>query len=107
MLKLIPQENPDPKDVARKVARSVQRTIKKKKFYGTPKLRQKFEVQMKKENKILQIVSTKLLRFVKGDQKHSEGEVSDLIHSLQKSVLSLQRQRHKLLQQKQQKRPIK
>lgn len=100
MLKLIPRENPDPKKVAKKIANSVKRAITKKPYADTPKLRQKFEAQIKKEQNILAIVSIKLARFIKKHRKPSDQEVNDLIYSLQKSVLSLQRHKQLLLREK-------
>jgi|GEM_PF-6570362 len=87
MLKLIPEERPD--------------SSRRKKTTGTGvkpvlKLQQKKQQEIRTENGLIQAVSVKLTRFIKNTHKATEEDMSDLIHSLQRTVLSLQRLRTKI-----------
>jgi hypothetical protein len=69
-----------------------------------PKLQQKVDHEIKKEEGILQNVCVKFVRFIKDGENHSVQEIGELIHGLQKSVLSLQRKRQKLMWRKDRKK---
>ena len=98
MLKPIPQEKPDPKYLAKQIAKSVRKTMSlKKHIIISPKLHQKMEHQKQREKKFLHAVHEKMVQFLNKQKKHTHSEVSDMIIHLQKSVLCLQRQRHKMI----------
>ena len=91
MLKLIPQENP-PAEKAKEVKKS------------GPKIH--FEKFIRKEDqdsnidqRTVKFTFVKLVDYFKKAEKYGIKEMGDLIHSLQRSVLSLQRKRNKLLRQ--------
>lgn len=105
MLKPIPQEQPDPQNLANQIARSVRKTINQKKhFVLAPKLHQKMGHQKQKEKKFLHVVHDKMVTFLSKQKKHTHEEMSDMILHLQKSVLSLQREQHKMIWLDQKKR---
>ena len=105
MLKLIPQEKPDPQNLANQIAQSVRKTIGvKKRFTLAPKLHQKMEHQTQKEKNLLHTVHVKMVKFLNKQKKHTHSEMSEMIFHLQKSVLSLQRQQHKMIWLDQKKR---
>lgn len=105
MLKPIPQEKPDPQNLAKQIARSVHKTIGVKKHLALlPKLHQKMEHQKHKEKKFLHAVHFKMTKFLNKQKKHTHNEVSDMIVHLQKSVLCLQKQRQKMMWLEQKKR---
>ena len=93
MLKLIPEERPERPD--RNTEVHATRKNKKKK-QSPPKLQQKFDREMGDEQRVLKTVCVKFIRYIKTESP-SDTDRSDLIHDLQKSVLSLQRQRQKLM----------
>lgn len=91
MLKLIPEENPE--NIAKQ-----KKAVKPKKSSNpahTLKFQQKNQHEIRIENGILQTVTVKLARFMKSSSKATELEMSELIHSLQRTVLTIQRIRHK------------
>ncbi len=99
MLKLIPSENPE--EIRRKVAQSARRFIAsgpgvnpQKKI--SPKIAIQLQFAEKKERNILRNVCIRLIHFVKGRKKFNEMEVGELIHGMQRSVLSLERVRNQL-----------
>lgn len=101
MLKLIPQEKPENNTCKSK--NGSQKNRRKNKTLA-PKLRQKFEYEMKNEKNILHTICIKMVNFVKNEKAHTCDDVSELIHGLQKSILSLQRQRQKMVWHEQKKR---
>lgn len=91
MLKLIPEERPESNSKKKKSVKSEKRESSSQIF----KFQQKAQQDIKVENGILQAVSVKLARFMKNSSKATEQEMSELIHSLQRTVLTVQRIRHK------------
>lgn len=91
MLKLIPEERPESNSKKKKSVKSGKRENSSQIF----KFQQKAQQDIKVENGILQTVSVKLARFMKNSSKATEQEMSELIHSLQRTVLTVQRIRHK------------
>jgi hypothetical protein len=87
MLKLIPRENPVPKNKTKKVisARSIQ-----KKLPGEDKM----------ENKMIKSTCIQLIHYVKKAGRQSLQEMGTLIHNLQRSALSLERKRAKLIRER-------
>jgi hypothetical protein len=100
MLKLIPQENPE--EIRRKVAKNAKRFIASGPGVNpqrkiSPKVVIKIlQSEDKKDRGILRSVCINLIHFVKGRKKFGEREVGDLIHSMQRSVLSLERVRNRM-----------
>ena len=95
MLKLIPQET----------AQSQKRKEKKTKFQE--RYSAKFQSASRKdaslENRHIQRVCMHLAKYIKKAEQYGIKEMGDLIHIVQRSVLTLQKQRIKLIR-KQQKR---
>ena len=91
MLKLIPEERPDsqPKGKKSVKARKTENAAHQLKF------QQKAQHAMRVENSILKAVTIKLDRYMKNSSRATEQEMSELIHSLQRTVLTIQRVRHK------------
>lgn len=89
MLKLIPSENIQLKNKQKKKIKA--------KVMALPRLQQKFNAETREEN---QNIKTAYLHLV--DYLHKAGdctlkEMSELIHTLQRSVVSLEKKRVKLL----------
>jgi len=97
MLKLIPQENPE--EIRRKVAKNAKRFIASGPGVNPPrKISPKVVIKIlqsedKKDRGILRSVCINLIHFVKGRKKFGEREMGELIHGMQRSVLSLERVR--------------
>lgn len=89
MMKLIPEEKPENITKPKKAVKSVKSSNHALKF------QQKAQHEIKIENGILQTVTVKLARFMKNSSRATEQEMSELIHSLQRTVLTIQRIRHK------------
>lgn len=115
MLKPIPQEqaaeNNGPQRARQNPKRGQQRGRQKTPTRKTlaPKLQQKQAEELKVEHHILHGVCVKFVHFIKETGTQTEQEIEELIHGLQKSVLSLQKQRQKIVwanqaRQKKQKR---
>lgn len=91
MMKLIPEEHPENISKQKKAVK----TAKPAKPAQTLQFQQKAQREIKIENGILQTVTVKLARFMKNSSRATEQEMSELIHSLQRTVLTIQRIRHK------------
>ena len=108
MLKPIPRENSEQHDSsqalhpASQTGKAVTRHKKTSSF--VPKLVQKLEHQWKSDKTVLQTVCVKMIKFVQKEKQQDEREVRELIHGLQKSILSLQRHRQKLVWAEQKKK---
>ncbi|HLG25705.1 MAG TPA: hypothetical protein VI588_02855 [Candidatus Gracilibacteria bacterium] len=116
MLKLIPEERPEnrrPKSQDLQSGwRSKKTTLKsgknrtrseegartqgeaRSKNRTSPKLQQKYTLELSHSNKVLKIVGYKMVNMSKNDHP-SDDDVKGLIHGLQKSIICLQKQRHK------------
>ncbi len=95
MLKPIPRENSEQQDSSQVGSGTAPKQRKKTSFI--PKMVQKLEHQWKNDKTAFQTVCVKMIRFVQKEKQHDEREVRDLIHGLQKSILTLQRHRQKLV----------
>jgi hypothetical protein len=91
MMKLIPEEHPENISKQKKAVK----TAKPVKPAQTLQFQQKAQREINIENGILQTVTVKLARFMKNSSRATEQEMSELIHSLQRTVLTIQRIRHK------------
>ncbi len=89
MLKLIPQEKFQ-NDGAKMPKRNSQKT---KNNFQT----QLNEVDLKAEHHLLKKACFQMVNYVKGIEAYGAKEIDELIHQLQRSVLSLQKTRMKLL----------
>lgn len=98
MLKPIPQENSDNTVVLKKKKR------RSEKSKPSPSLQKVTQTNLNKDREIIQKVSVKFFQFVKSNNQQNEEEVSDLIHGLQRSVLSLERHRYRLMVEKNKKK---
>jgi len=105
MLKQIPNENPD--EIRRKVARKARRFIAMGPGFSasatTPKVKRKHQVETQKDRGIIKGVCSKLMRFIQGNGAQSHEQVSELIHGLKRSVLSLERERLRMIQEQKRK----
>jgi hypothetical protein len=101
MLKQIPNENPD--QIRARVAKKARRFIAAGPGFSSNrvismKMNQKKEEEKKKDHGIVKSVCIKLIQFVQGGEK-SHQQVTEMIHGLQRSVLSLERQRNRIIRQ--------
>jgi hypothetical protein len=98
MLKPIPQENAEnpvvPKRKKSKILKSA----------PSPSLQNISQTNRDKDQEVIRKVSVKFFHFVKNNIQHSAEEVSEIIHGLQRSVLSLERQRMRLMVEKNKKK---
>ena len=100
MLKPIPQEIPPNGHSSQSHSTAKIRHLSpKKKTAFLNKLQQKMEAEQKVDHKIIKVTFVKLLKYVKKSENDDVGEMGDLIHSLQRSALSLERKRAKLLRE--------
>jgi len=89
MLKLIPRENTSP---------SKRRNKKiKTRIVAIPKLQQKLDAEMREENQTIKSAYLHLVNYIHKAGSSSLKEMGELIHSLQRSVLSLEKKRTKIL----------
>lgn len=88
MLKLIPSEVVTKNHKLPKKKVSVWKQIFERKLQG----------QQNKDQKIIQFAVIKLQEFVKKGENQGIQEIGDLIDHLQRSILSLQRKRNKIVQ---------
>ncbi len=106
MLKRIPNENPE--EIRKKVARKARRFIAAGPGFSsnvviTSKVQLKKREETKKDRGIIKEVCVKLIRFAKGNGGESHEEVSDLIYGMKRSVLSLERERLRIIQEQKRK----
>jgi hypothetical protein len=107
MLKQIPNESPD--EIRKKVAKKARRFIAMGPGFAanttfSDVTNRKVRADTKKDRGFIKNVCIKLIRFVQGQGGNSHEQVSDLIHNLQRSVLSLERERQRMLQQEKKKK---
>jgi transposase len=101
MLKQIPNESPD--EIRKKVARKARRFIAMGPGFSAnvtlnPKMKRKYQAETNKDCGIMKNVCVKMIQFIRGEGKRSHEQVTELIHGLQRSVLSLERERRRMLQ---------
>jgi hypothetical protein len=105
MLKLIPQENPEEirQDTARKARRFMasgpgfeagRPAVSRDKIMSC-NIQRKLQSEAKKDRNIVKGVCLRLIDFVRKNGQASKQEICDLIHGLQRSVLSLERQKQR------------
>jgi hypothetical protein len=112
MLKQIPNENPEEirKNVARKARRFIacNRGLSNRGLSGrglsanrvaSVKIDEKKRAETKKDHGLIKNVCIRMIKFVQGPETHNKEQISDLIYGMQRSVLSLERQRQRMLQQ--------
>jgi len=101
MLKQIPNENPE--EIRKNVANKARRFIVRgqgiySNSFASPKINKKKQIQMKKDHGLIKNVCIRMIKFVQGPERHNQDQVSDLIYGMQRSVLSLERHRQRMLQ---------
>jgi hypothetical protein len=107
MLKQIPNENPEEirKNVARKARRfiSCNRGLSGRGLsanrVASVKIDEKKRAETKKDHGLIKNVCIRMIKFIQGPETHNKEQISDLIYGMQRSVLSLERQRQRMLQQ--------
>lgn len=113
MLKLIPSEGPSKIKKIRKAQREKIISIQKKKNAANSKsqvnvvasiVQQKYELELEKEKGIIRTVCAKLIGFVKNTAGFTIDEINDTIHAMKRSILSLERQRDKIVRKERKKR---
>ena len=87
MLKQIPQETPPLK----------MKTKGKEKNPSSQKTKPIMQLALNPENPLIHLTFIKLFHYLKRTEKYGATEMEDLIHSLQRSILNLQKKRHILL----------
>ena len=105
MLKLIPSEGPGKVD---KIRRAQKKKIKKAHKINKSKsaliVRQKKVWENEKERGILKFVCVSLINFIKSTKSSTIDEVSEIIQALQRSILSLERQKIKMMRKERDKK---
>ena len=98
MLKLIPAEQPE-----LQTARKNKKSIPQKKPVNQNRILQQqknFVQETKNRNIYFKAVTIKLNKYIQNGLSATEPEMNDLIHTLQRTVLTLQKIRHKKHQPK-------
>ncbi len=88
MLKLIPQENPSAKNKVKKI---------KIQTLFIPKLQEKLGQELKMDNQILKSAYGRLIHYFKKAENYTLEEMGELIHILQRSALSLEKKRVRMM----------
>lgn len=110
MLKPIPQENPE--NIRKVTAKKAKRFmapgpgvegISCKKVFSC-KIQQKMQAEAKKDRSLLHGVCARMIQFIRKNGQTSKQELHELIHGLQRSVLSLERQKQRAFNKEQRKK---
>ncbi len=89
MLKLIPRENTQSSGLRKKKIKT--------KILAIPKLQQKNDAETGEENQNIKSAYLHLVRYFRKAGDYSLKEMGELIHTLQKSVISLEKKRMKAM----------
>ena len=95
MLKLIPQEEPA-SHVAKTRHRVKKTLLKKKPKTLGQRIHAVVEIEISSQKKLIANVSDKLKSLISNFEKATENELSDIIHSMQKTIISLDKQKRKI-----------